>query len=235
MIRTAHAKLVPITLLFLAASCGSSESTPSGEDGTSSSSSSSGGSSTSSSSGGTTSSGSSGLSGGCPAIAVGPKTATVVTSVPRQAGGIPWTDLDNAKTVDDAFAKTMLAAGEESEELRLTGFGFELPPGVVFQGVEVELKRQAPDGGIVDGIISLVGVPNQVGRGKFIATSWPSSIVGTHHYGQATDTWGMDLNPPDVTTPDFGVALWVKREAGPDSATALVESIQVRVFYCDGS
>lgn len=233
MNRNALAPVVLLALPLLAASCGSSEEKPADDGSTSSSSSSSGGSSSSSSSGGTSSGGSSGLSGGCPAIAVGPKTATVVTSVPRSGGGIAWTDLDNVKSVDDAFAKTTLAAGEESEELRLTGFGFELPPGVVFQGVEVELKRQAPDGGIADGIIALVGVPNQVGRGKFIATPWPTSIAGTHHYGQATDTWGMDLNPPDVTTPDFGVSLWVKRADGPESATALVESIQVRVFYCE--
>lgn len=227
--RNVLAPIASLALLLLATSCSSSDPSPS------SSSSSSGDttSSSSSSSGGSSSGGSSGLSGGCPAIAVGPKTGTVVTSVPRGAGAIAWSDLDNAKTVDDAFAKTALAAGEESEELRITGFGFELPKGVVFQGVEVELKRQAPEGGIVDGIIALVGVPNQVGRGKFIATPWPTSIVGTHHYGQATDTWGMDLNPPDVATPDFGVSLWVKRGDGPESATALVESIQVRVFYCN--
>lgn len=228
MIRNVLAPLASLTLLVLAASCGSTDNTGSG-DGSSSSS-----SSTSSSSGGTSTSGDPPADSGskCQIVTAGPKTGTVVTSVPRDTGGIPWTDLDNAKAEDGAFAKTALAAGEESEELRITGFGFELPAGVVFQGVEVELKRQAPEGGIADGIISLIGVPNQTGRGKFIATPWPTSIVGTHHYGQATDTWGMDLNPPDVQGQDFGVALWVKRADGPASATALVESIQVRVYYC---
>lgn len=223
--------LAPLAVCLFALACGGSDSPPAPDDGAGSSSS----STSSSSSGGTGSSSSSGgpqISGGCEAIPIGPKAGTVFTSVARTGGTAKWTETENAKAEDGTFAKAVLAAGEETEELRVSGFGFELPEGVVFQGVEVQLKRQAPDGGIVDGIISLVGVPNQAGRGKFIATSWPSSIVGTHHYGQATDTWGMDLDPPDVQTADFGVSLWVKREGAAPSATALVESILVTVFYC---
>jgi hypothetical protein len=165
-------------------------------------------------------------------------TGTVVQSLPREteAGAtVAWTDLDSAKDTDGTFAKVTLAAGQESDELRITGFGFKLPPGVVFQGVTAQLDRQAPDGGIVDGLIYLVGVKNQVGRGKFIATGWPTSIVGTHHYGQDTDTWGMDLNPPDVETAEFGVGIWVKRSpdgSGPASAQAFVDSIKIQVAYC---
>ena len=77
---------------------------------------------------------------------------------------------------------------------------------------------------------------NPVGKGKFIATPWPTTIIGTHHYAQATDTWGMDLNPPDVETVDFGVGIWVKRDpaapAAPANATALVDAMQIRVHFC---
>lgn len=215
-------------LLALVTACGTSDTPADADAGGESSSGSTSGSSSSSTSSGSTAPD----SGKCQIVTAGPNVGTVLKSVSRGTGTVPWTDLDGAKDVDDTFAKTVLAAGEESEELQITGFGFDLPEGVVFQGVEVQLKRQAPDGGIADGQIALVGVQNQVGRGKFIASPWPTSIVGTHHYGQATDTWGMDLNPPDVERPEFGVALWVKRADGPVSATALVESIRVRVFYC---
>lgn len=206
------------------------------------------GSSTSSSSGGssgdiTSSSGSTSgepIDAGkeCQIATIGFDEGTVAQSLARASegdGGVPWTDVDNAKATDEKFAKVTLAAGQESQELRITGFSFKLPAGAIFQGVEAQLHRQAPDGGIVDGFIALVGVKNQPGRGKFIATPWPSSIVGTHHYGQATDTWGMDLNPPDVEPADFGVGIWVKRDPnapGPANATALVDSLKIRVAYC---
>jgi hypothetical protein len=214
--------------------CGSEDSNGNG------STSSSGGFSSASS--GSSSGGSSGTptdaGGGCKIEAIGFNDGTVVQSVPRGSegdGGVAWTDLDNAKALDGSFAKVVLAAGQESQELRITGFSFKLPTGSVFQGVDVRLDRQAPDGGIADGFIALVGVKNQNGRGKFIATPWPTTIVGTHHYAQATDTWGMDLNPPDVETVDFGVGIWVKRDPsapGPASATALVDAMRVRVHYC---
>lgn len=235
-------RLIVLTLGAAAAlvlfACSSEEAKT--DDGTSSSSGGTSGLGSSGASSGTSSSVETGLpdSGKCQITTLGYDSGTVVTSVPRSGatgGGIAWTDLDNAKTTDTTFAKVVLAAGEESQELRITGFNFKLPANAVFQGVEAQLDRQAPDNGIVDGAIALVGVKNQEGRGKFIATAWPSKIVGTHHYGQPTDTWGMDLNPPDVATADFGVGLWVKRNpdgSGPASATALVDSIKIRVAYC---
>ena len=232
--------IVPMAGVLLLIACGSDTSNDPG------SSSSSGGSSgaTSSSgfggSSGTTSSGSPSDSGAsCTIQSIGFTPGTVVQSLPRGSegdGGVKWTDLDNAKTKDGTFAKVVLGAGQESEELRITGFSFKLPSGSVFQGVDVELDRQAPEGGIVDGFVALVGVKNQVGKGKFIATPWPTTIVGQHHYAQATDTWGMDLNPPDVETADFGVSIWVKRDpaapSSPVNATALVDGMTIRVHFC---
>jgi hypothetical protein len=227
-------------LLVSIAACGSDSN---GDNGSSSSGGSSGNTSSSGFGGssGTTSSGSGPVDSGvgCTIQSIGFSPGTVVQSLPRASegdGGVKWTDLDNAKTKDGAFAKVVLGAGQESEELRITGFNFKLPAGSVFQGVDVELDRQAPDGGIVDGFVALVGVKNQVGKGKFIATPWPTTIVGQHHYAQATDTWGMDLNPPDVETVDFGVGIWVKRDpaapSSPVNATALVDGMTIRVHFC---
>lgn len=221
-----------------AVACGSD----SNDNASSSSSTSSSGFTGGSSGTGSTSGGSSGAvvdSGvGCTIEAIGFNEGTVVQSLPRASegdGGVKWTDLDNAKALDGSFAKVVLAAGQESEELRITGFTFKLPAGSVFQGVDVRVDRQAPEGGIVDGFIALVGVKNQTSRGKFVATDWPTTIVGTHHYAQATDTWGMDLNPPDVETMEFGVGIWVKRNpdgSGPANATASLDAMRIRVHFC---
>lgn len=175
-----------------------------------------------------------GDAGGCTIMYIGPNQGTAATSTPRSPGAAAWQSPSAAIAEDGTFATVALAPGQESEELTITNYGFHLPPGNTFMGVEVELKRQSSDASIVDGGIRLVGVPNQTSRPKYIATPWPTKIVGTHHYGQATDTWGMDLNAPDVETPNFGVGLWVKRDTSTADATATanVESIRVRVFYC---
>ena len=152
------------------------------------------------------------LPDGCKLEAFGPRSGTIVSTAPRPEapGAAPWTR--SRRTFDDEqYAQASLADATETEELRITDFGFELPPGNVFRGVEVQLKRRAPDGGVMDGVIALIGVPNQVGAGKAMTTPWPSKIVGTHHYGQGTDTWRYDLNAPDVERPEFGVSLWVKK------------------------
>jgi hypothetical protein len=234
------AKALAPLLAFVACMVACSDS--SSGDGTSTSSSSGGssgfGGSSSGSSSGSTSGAPVEAGGGCKIEAIGFNEGTVVQSLARASegdGGVAWTDLDNAKALDGSFAKVVLAAGQESQELRITGFTFKLPAGSVFQGVDVRLDRQAPEGGIVDGFIALVGVKNQASKGKFIATPWPTTIVGTHHYAQATDTWGMDLNPPDVETLEFGVGLWVKRDPstpGPANATAVVDAMRIRVHYC---
>jgi hypothetical protein len=231
-------KLSPLVVLLTsmlacAAACGS-ENTGNVE-----------GSTSSSSSGGSSGLGSSGTTSGDPPAEAGTKCqiatigydeGTVVQSLARGSegdGGVKWTDLDNAKATDGKFASVTLSAGQESEELRITGFSFKLPAGAIFQGVEAQLDRQA-QGVIVDGFVALVGVKNQISKGKFIATPWPTTIVGTHHYGQHTDTWGMDLNPPDVETAEFGVGIWVKRDPNDTAATATasVDSLKVRVAFC---
>jgi hypothetical protein len=223
------------SMLACAVACGS-ESTGSG-DGSTSSSSSGGSSGFGGSSSGTTSGEVPADAGQkCQIATIGFDEGTVVQSLPRASegdGGVKWTNLDNAKATDGQFASVVLAPGQESEELRVTGFSFKLPAGAIFQGVEAKLDRQAV-GVIVDGFIALVGVKNQISRGKFIATPWPTTIVGVHHYGQHTDTWGMDLNAPDVETPDFGVGIWVKRDPSntDPQATASVDSLKIRVAFC---
>lgn len=172
--------------------------------------------------------------GGCTMQSEGPRSGRRFVSAPREGapGAVVWASPEGAGAPDGVFARAALTAGGESEELRVTDFGFALPEGASFRGVEVILDRRA-EGAIVDGAITLVGIAQTSGRGKRVATPWPDDIVGTHHYGQATDTWAFDLEAPDVERSEFGVALWVKRGDGDaGAATALVDGLRVRVSYC---
>ncbi|AKU98931.1 hypothetical protein AKJ09_05595 [Labilithrix luteola] len=173
---------------------------------------------------------------GCTAKKIGPLSGKTARSVPRRDGqdGAPWLDPLNALAKDSSFARSELGGKSNTQELQITNFGFALPPDAFFLGVEVELSRQAPDKGLVDDEVALI-VPNKTGRFKFIATAWPSSIVGEHHYGQALDTWGMDMYPADVEPTDFGVRIMAKRDAdaGVDAPVALVDGVRISVWYCN--
>jgi hypothetical protein len=177
-----------------------------------------------------------GVDAGCPIKSDGPRSGTTAASVPR-AGvtGIAWGTPENARNLDTQFARATLDLTQTSEHLRITDFGFTIPASAQIKGVEVEFKRQAGDTGIADGNIELWldGMPSD--RPKFVATSWPRLIVGTHHYGQAVDTWGNDLTPALVGKPGFGVEIFAKRQedAGTGPIEATVESMRITIFYCD--
>ena len=177
-----------------------------------------------------------GVDAGCPIKTAGPRSGTVATSVPRAGTtGIAWGTPENARNTEGQFALTKLGLGETSEHLRITDFGFTIPASATIKGVEVELKRQASDTGIGDGNIELWldGAPSD--RPKFLATAWPRLIVGTHHYGQAVDTWGNDLTPALVGKPGFGVEIYALRlqDAGEAPLEARVDSMRISIFYCE--
>ena len=143
-----------------------------------------------------------------------------------------WTNVEGALSEDGQFASVTLEEGQESAELRVRGFGLQIPDTAETWGIEVELKRRAPDGGVEDHQIN-VEIEGKPTRFKFVKGPWPKSIVGTHAYGQAVDTWGIDLYPADVNKPSFAAKVSVKRAAdavGP--VTAIVDSLKVAVHFC---
>ncbi len=172
---------------------------------------------------------------GCPVKFAGPSPGTIAESIPRPgaSGGIAWKNPMNALTANGAYAHADLDLGQQTELLRVTGYGFNLPASVTIKGVVVELKRQGQNE-IVDGNIELWldGTPSS--RPKLVASGWPVSI-GTHHYGQEVDTWGDSLTPALVGKPAFGTEIWARRrdDAGTGPAPADVESLIITIWYCD--
>lgn len=172
---------------------------------------------------------------GCPVKYAGPNPGTVATSVARNGvnGGIAWESPANALTTNGQYAKSVVTDGDQTELLRVTGYGFNLPANVTIKGVVVELKRQGANE-VVDGNIELWldGAPSD--RPKFVASGWPTKI-GTHHYGQEVDTWGNDLTPELVGRAGFGTEIWARRreDAGTGPVAAEVESLLITIWYCE--
>ncbi len=172
---------------------------------------------------------------GCPLKFAGPNPGTLAESVPRPdaTGGIAWQSPKNALTVDGTFAHADVDLDQQTELLRVTGYGFNLPSTVTIKGVVVELKRRGLNE-VVDGNIELWLDGVASARPKFVASGWPVAI-GTHHYGQEVDTWGDALTPAMVGKPGFGTEIWARRreDAGTGPAPADVESLIITVWYCE--
>jgi hypothetical protein len=171
---------------------------------------------------------------GCVLETTGFMVGAKAESAPRAdvPNAASWNDVDGALASDGKFATVTLAEGQESSRLRVSGFGFAIPDSAETWGIEVELKRRALDGGVEDHRIDLE-IEGKPTRFKYMNGPWPTSIVGTHAYGQAIDTWGVDLLPADVKKPTFAATLTVKRGSnatGP--VTAIVDSLKVAVHFC---
>ncbi|HVH44344.1 MAG TPA: hypothetical protein VM925_18455 [Labilithrix sp.] len=161
---------------------------------------------------------------------IGDKTENVARTDVQNT--VDWSNLDGALSEDGKFATVTLSEGQESSTLRVSDFDFAIPEAAETWGIEVELKRRAPDGGVEDARID-VEIESKSTRFKLVDGPWPTSIVGTHAYGQAVDTWGADVSPSDFNKASFAAKLAVKRadgSAGP--ATALVESLRVAIHFC---
>jgi hypothetical protein len=173
---------------------------------------------------------------GCILQSTGLKVGRKVENVPRTdiSGAVDWTNLTGAQDVDESFATVTLGDGQESAELRVSDFGLAIPENAATWGIEAELKRRAPQGGIEDVRVD-IEIENQIPGFKVLKGPWPMSIVGTHVYGQAVDTWRVDLNPSDVNKSSFAVKLWVRKSSSAGAAGAVpanVESLKVAIWYC---
>jgi hypothetical protein len=170
-----------------------------------------------------------------------------IASVARDgvANQVPWSNPQGALEQDsNNVARVTLSEGQESQFLEVTNFDFSnIGDDKQTWGIQVELVRQSDDGGAGDSLIEVIvdGQQDKV-RPKVLTSeqndggiaSWPRVQIGTHHYGQAVDTWGVDLNPPDVRKPTFGARIAAKRLPGITSApvVASVDALRVSVCSC---
>jgi hypothetical protein len=175
---------------------------------------------------------------GCPLKTTGHRSAKKAENLAR-AGAANWTNPQGALSEDGAFAQVTLNDGQESAELRVSDFGFDLPATVETWGITVELKRRTvTDGGFVQTGQVNVEIEGKTTNFKFDSAKfyWPTKIIGRHEYGQAVDTWGADLFPADVNKPTFAAKLWARRVAGQGVSgpvTATIESLKVAIWYCE--
>lgn len=108
--------------------------------------------------------------------------ATLAASKPNsvaQSGGLKsWINPEKVEALDDLPAVVSLAAGEKSNYLDVTGFGFSIPPGSTIQGITAQVLRGSSMSGVKDETIQLLKAGSVAGDNKATSSAWTSG--GSH-------------------------------------------------------
>ena len=163
----------------------------------------------------------------------GPNNAGTATNV--SIGSNPnWTNPGNITNSGDAnYATVSLTAGDNSDYLQGTNYGFNIPAGATINGIVVTINRLGSTSfgfGCRDNELYLVKNNVISGDNKASGTTWPTSL-GTASYGSSTDKWGLSWTPSDINNANFGVALSVHSNRILSSMTPNVDYMQITVYY----
>ncbi len=120
-------------------------------------------------------------------------------------------------------------AGQSSQYLHATNFGFAVPTTASVVGIEVRVKKRADTGSALnDHTVQLIVGGSRTGDNKASATLYPTSFTNVD-YGSATVLWGLTLSAADVNGATFGVAFRSQYSAA--TASAHVDAIWINVHY----
>jgi hypothetical protein len=129
-------------------------------------------------------------------------------------------------------AQAQIDAGEDTQVLRATNFGFLDPPDdATIQGVEVKITKQDEDNtnSVIDHSVQLLYNGSPLGS-WFSGSPWPGTST-TVTYGAASSTWGASLTGAMVKHSTFGVQIGAGLSSGPQDVDLNISQIEMRIHY----
>lgn len=156
----------------------------------------------------------------------GPGTSTTSGSTSYN-----WSNPSNA-TFDNTSAATasIVGAGNVTNTLRLTNFGFSIPVGATINGILVEIRMQGANGKTQDQIIQLRKSTGPIGTNKARKNSaWPKKNPKYIRFGGSSDLWGTTWTYSELNNTAFGIDIVAKSRNG--TAAPRVEYVRITVTY----
>lgn len=150
-------------------------------------------------------------------------------------GAVAWTDAANAGAQDDAYASAELPGNSQTQYLKATNFGFEVPAGATIDGITVEIDRyETHSAAVSDTNVRIVkgGAISLTNRSA--GAAWATSDADAYaSFGGAADLWGETWTPDDINAADFGVVFNAVAAMGafPFGANVFVDHIRITVHY----
>ncbi|WNG59921.1 hypothetical protein F0U59_38295 [Archangium gephyra] len=152
-------------------------------------------------------------------------------TVANVAGSVAWTRPELAGTLDGMAASAgPLLPGERTQRLVMSGFGFELPPGGVVQGIELELVGWSSAGAGVRLERVVLDSPGEPVERTRIPDVWGTE-PRTLRLGGTADTWGQFWRPEDISSPEFKVILTLRHDGPGGADTVHVDGVRLTVHY----
>lgn len=163
-----------------------------------------------------------------------PSQALIPGTIAQSAGGVSWSNLNNAKVEDGVVATTGTigpgGGGGSANQLLATNLGFNLPTGAVIDGIKLEAKVNSSGGSTDTARISLLynGGSTTPANTPGIGQNWFGGLKW-NTYGGPTSLWGRTWTAADINHTNFGASLSTQLNAG--TGTATIDAILITVYY----
>lgn len=144
------------------------------------------------------------------------------------ATDVPWVNPTNAQYEEGDTASCVIPAGNTTDFLTFTNWGFSLPSDAAFKGITVIVSRKGV--GVVDNNVTILKNGQPVGTNNAKPTEWPS-VLAVATYGGTTATWAVTWLPEEINNSGFGVAISATSTAG---GTAEIDYVTLMISYTVG-
>ena len=147
-----------------------------------------------------------------------------------------WCSVNNAKENDDIPVDGYdYGSGEDSNYLKATNFGLEVPSGATINGILVEIRHEGYSdySNNTENIVSIVKHDGSIGSTNQ-STNAVLPVDYTYiSYGSSSDLWGETWSATDINDEDFGVVFSVSFSNSYNGA--FVDHIQIKVYYTEST
>ena len=167
-----------------------------------------------------------------PTYSVGPLDPSTAADDSSNGGTVTWANTGNAFAVDDQYASVALTAGQTSEWLKLTGFGFAIPAAATIVGILMTVYADQIGAGdqrfqIVKGGTVQSATLTYYGGGAYSGGTYTQ-------WGGPTNLFGLSWAASDINSSGFGAAAYGIADEG-QSCTAEIDAITMEVWYTFGT
>ena len=154
-------------------------------------------------------------------------------------GGSAWNYDNNDKVYKTQLTYSGSGPDSRTGELIFYNFAFEIPENATIKGIEVKFTKESDRRRTSeDTVIISTTIDEDRGNSENKAIQFP--LVGyfwypivTSTYGGSDDTWGLDLYPELVNSPNFNVKIRSKTNYTGDPVNLEVHSLELNVYYTD--
>ncbi len=172
---------------------------------------------------------------GCPSGGSSSEGANNAGVGESTGSGAEWSDPGNITEAGSPYATAGVggAAGDRSQYLKASDFGFNIPSGSTIDGIVVVINRMVNNtsGDRIDDVVRLVDETGTLvgDNNAYTSSNWPGSF-DTRTYGANNDNWNAGLSADDINDSDFGVVVSVYCSSGSER-TFTIDYIQITVYY----